>query len=164
VYLELGRYELAMAKAEDVLSLNPNSASANYLLGYSLSRSGRPKDAITHLDRAIQLSPRDIAIGGFYGVKAVALFHLGLYQESADWGQRSINSPNPRPIAFLYLFGALIKLGRAEEAEAMLPELMRLKPDLALSEMREKIEHDYSRSGNAVEILFTCLRDLDLPE
>lgn len=164
VYLELAQYELAIAKAEEALSLNPNSAAANFLLGYSLSRSGRPEDAITYLDRAILLSPRDIDIGGFCGVKGVALFHLGRYQESAHWGQRSISSPNPRPIAFLYLMGALMKLERTKEAAAMIPTLMRAKPELTLSEMREKIVHDYGRLGEAVEILFAALCDLALPK
>jgi len=164
VYSEFNQHELAVAKAEEALSLNPNSAAANFYAGFSLSRAGRCDEAIKWLDRAIRLSPRDIIVGGYFGVKAVALFHIGRYQESVYWGRRSISSPNPRPIAYVYLIGALIKVGQSEEASEMLAELMLFRPEITSSEMRERIAHEYPRAEEAIETLFAALREAGLPE
>lgn len=164
VYTHLHQYEVAISKAEEAISLNPNSAMAHFFLGLVLGRTGRYEEAIAQLDRSIRLSPRDAFAGGFFGFKAVMLFHVGRYEEAVDWARRANSSTSPRPGVYLYFTASLIKLDRKEEAVAGLAEFMRLSPNITLSEWRERTSLQFPRAGKATEVLIEALREAGMPE
>jgi Flp pilus assembly protein TadD len=61
----LGRDALAISRAMEAISLNPNSSMAHYVHGFVLGRAGRLEDAIAHISHAIRISPRDMFSNAF---------------------------------------------------------------------------------------------------
>ena len=105
---------------------------AQQALGFVLGRAGRPEDALSHIERAMQLSPRDIFFAGFLTLGSVMLFASGRYQDALEWAQRGNRSPNPRPAVFYIAAAAAIKLGREEEAAVALADLFAHAPTSSL--------------------------------
>ena len=64
---ERGRFSKARRELEKILNLSPDFPEAHSLLGYVLTRLGRPRDAVDHLNRAVALKPGS----------ATAHFYLG---------------------------------------------------------------------------------------
>ncbi len=159
-----GQHDLAISKAREAIDLNPNSAMANYGLGFFLGRSGQCEAALPYLDRAIRLSPRDAFSPGFVGVRAMMLFQLERYEEAAEWGLKASGSPNSRPGILYWAAGALIKAGRDGEAKALLEELNRRVPDASLSDLRARMRLTLPRATAAVETLIEVLREAGVPE
>ncbi len=164
VYSFLDQHEVAISKAEEAVSLNPNSEMANYLLGFVLGKAGRCDSAIDQLDRAIRLSPRDAFAGGFFSVKSILLFQTGRYHEAFECAQRASSLPNPRPGNLQFLAASLIKLGRRDEAVAAIDELLRHQPEASVADMREKTTQAFSRAAENIDILVDALREAGLPE
>ena len=57
IYLTKRQYDKALTAGEKACELAPNSSFVHAALGYSLYNEGRPEEAITHLKKAIRLSP-----------------------------------------------------------------------------------------------------------
>ena len=53
----LGRADEALQRFQTYLRIRPNSHEAHYNIGAILSRQGKPREAIPHLERALELQP-----------------------------------------------------------------------------------------------------------
>src|SRR5262249_13671258 len=53
-----GRYDEAIRELRSVLAVQPNDASALWLLGFSLTATGQPKEAVPVLEKAVSVSDR----------------------------------------------------------------------------------------------------------
>ncbi len=160
VHSMLGQHDVAIAKSEEAVALNPNDSMSRYFLGAALCSAGRAEEAMPHIDHAMQLSPRDIYLTGMLTHKAFVLFDLGRYEEALDWAKRARYSPNPRSMTFALLTAALTKLGRQDEAQAALNDLIEHAPDASCSKYR-----NYSFGGpEAMERFAGALRKAGLPE
>ena len=69
-------YEEAIAYLEEAIRVNPSFAQGYFALGFTLIVSGRARDALVHLDRAAELSPRDPHLASFHAIRAVGYLAL----------------------------------------------------------------------------------------
>jgi tetratricopeptide (TPR) repeat protein len=53
----LGRHEEALQRFRSYLGIRPNSHEAHYNIGAILSRQGKPREAIPHLEKVLELKP-----------------------------------------------------------------------------------------------------------
>jgi len=120
------------------LALNPNSAMAMAIAGLSETALGNPDKALELLNRAERLSPRDPK--GWFIVQGLGVAHFMLDQfELAESSARRALLYNPRHAsAHRLLAGSLVRLGRTEEASAVIRELLTIHPDLTLASWRAR--------------------------
>lgn len=126
-----GKYDDAIAKYKEALKLEPDNASANYELSYSLYSSGKGKEAIPYLEKVIQLNsmggqPYDM-LGNIYddsddGSKALEYYDKGIKLEP-DYQRLHYN----RALS-------LFRQNRLTEAEASAITAIKLQPKHASSQ------------------------------
>jgi tetratricopeptide (TPR) repeat protein len=123
--------EIRFARGEDVesavrevLAAEPDHASARYLLGRSLQRSGRPAEAADELRRFDRIKEAE-------GHKALArdLSSLGRRDKAIDELERALEV-NPDDVRALFLLGReLLWAGRKDEAGPVLDRVLALRAD-----------------------------------
>ena len=156
------RHEDAIAELESAIELNPNLADAYHGLGFALTVSGRPEDAVTQFDRAIRLSPYDPRISSFHEMRGWALLVVGRYEEAADSARMSVRRPNADLWAHATLCAALGHLGHLDEARAARDKLLERKPDFSLGFVRRYVY--YNKVPAHLDVYLDGLRKAGLPE
>jgi TolB-like protein len=117
------QHDEAIAELETALDLNPSLAQAYYALGFSLTCSRRPAEAVQYYERFAALSPRDPYLWANLSMRALAHFWLGEYDLAEDCARRSLRQPNvtSEPLADLAaVLGAADKQDAAREVAAIL--------------------------------------------
>jgi tetratricopeptide (TPR) repeat protein len=123
--LAISRVEL-----ETAIALDRNNARAFRQLGHTMMFLGQPQAAIPHIEKAVQLNPRDPNIAIEYRALGICGFFLGRVDEAIDLLTRA-RAANPRMWSMhLYLAGALGLRGDLDEARAALADALRLKPEI----------------------------------
>ena len=127
----------AAASALDrALTLNPNSAHAWMANGYVSYLRNRPEPAIEAFRRAFRLSPLDPLNFCFTGGIAFAHLSAGRYAEAVEWADRSLNeSPQWLPGLRVKVV-ASAHLGRMEEVNKLLQQVLKLQPDLTIAGLK----------------------------
>jgi TolB-like protein/cytochrome c-type biogenesis protein CcmH/NrfG len=158
-YLWKGHHEQAIAEARWATSLDPNFAEGYARLGEILSLAGRPEEGIDLIKKAMRLDPHFppnylIYLGHAY-------FAMGKYKEAILAMKRSLTG-NPdflhphRTLAVIFS-----ELGRTEEAQAEVAEILRINPRASLKSQRERMAfNDQAVSEQYLE----SLRKAGLPE
>ncbi|HKB01565.1 MAG TPA: protein kinase, partial [Gemmataceae bacterium] len=80
-WMEAGNLDQAIAELRTVVKLDPGHADAHFRLGFILARHRSPREAIPHLDRAIELGkegPLDV-----YAERGRAYMRIGQWPQSA---------------------------------------------------------------------------------
>ena len=124
------RLALSRVELETAIALDGNNARAFRQLGQTMMFLGQPEAAIPHIEKAIQLNPRDPNIAIEYRASGLCNLFLGRVEEAIDLLARA-RAANPRIWSMhLYLAGALGFSGDLVEARAALADAMRLKPEI----------------------------------
>ena len=158
-YLWKGHHEQAIAEARCATSLDPNFAEGYARLGEILNLAGRPEEGIDLIKKAMRLDPQFppnylIYLGHAY-------FAMGKYEEAIVALKRSLignaNFLTPhRSLAVIFS-----ELGRTEEAQAEVAEILRINPRASLESQRERMAfNDQAVSEQYLE----NLRKAGLPE
>ncbi|NJN50687.1 MAG: tetratricopeptide repeat protein [Gammaproteobacteria bacterium] len=92
-YNNFGRYAEGLAAGTRAIELNPNHADAWACTGFSLSGLQRPAEAITHIQRGLDLSPRD---------PLLYVWHLFLAHAHVMAGERELAVAENREAVRLY--------------------------------------------------------------
>ena len=129
-YAMSGRTDRMIGAFARGVELNPSDAMANNCLGAHLGQIGELDRAVEHLNRARALSPLDPRMVTFQFNLASAYFAAEHYIEALEWAERSL-SQRPGAAAYQISVASLALLGRIDEAQAALEELLRLRPDLS---------------------------------
>lgn len=135
LHLYLKEYETAVSYCQEAIGLNPSSARAHDVLGFCLSQSLRPAEALEALENAERLSPRDPQRSGRYISWAVALFQLEDYRQSLDLAIRASHSENPRYWGDAIMLAAAVALGDEQAIANARQTLYRRKPDFTLADI-----------------------------
>ena len=103
-------------------------------LGRSLAIIGRSEEALVHIEKAIQLSPRDPRLPHWWGSIAAAHFAGADYESAREAATRSIEFGTNEPLntlatAYQVLAASQALLGRGDSATAALNEALRLRPN-----------------------------------
>jgi len=132
-------HDEAIAECEKAIALNPNLAQAQFGLGLALVLGGQPSGAVTNLENAARLSPRDPNYYAFLVVHAWAELLRHRFDSALEWARRAVAQPNSGVWGNATLAIALAHLDRREEARAALDVLIEQKPDMSLSFISETL-------------------------
>jgi TolB-like protein/Flp pilus assembly protein TadD len=130
-------YLQAVSELRTALELNPSLALGHYGLGAALVFSGRPEEAVPHLESAIRLSPHDPVMGSFLVRLADVRYFVADYEGAVGFALKALGQPNFQWSRHAVLIAALGQLGRQDEAQRHLADLMRERPDFSLPFVRE---------------------------
>ncbi|NJN40183.1 MAG: tetratricopeptide repeat protein [Gammaproteobacteria bacterium] len=162
VRLARREYALALIACEAALKLNPHSAVAYCVFANGLAYSGRLEDSLGALEEAIRLSPNDPWRPAFFSYGSMAHLLLGHFETAAEWARSAISLPNCQHWAHAHLAAALGQLGKVDEANAALAELLQMKPEFSCSYARQHLF--YLESDEQVEQYVDALRHAGLRE
>ncbi len=160
----LGRHEEAVTLARDAVPLNDNLAMAHYTLGFVLTRAGLSDQAIGHLERALELSPRDLFSSGFALLTATALIQLGEYDRAIVHARRSCQHAKPRRASFMLLTAVLVLANRPEEAGQALEQLRTRYPEFTVEQAKTTLSWVFPRNPDTNERIVAALAEAGLPE
>jgi adenylate cyclase len=126
-------YETALAAIDRSLYLNPNSAQSYTGGGWVNAHASRPLVAIDHFHKAMRLSPVDpekgIALSGI----GMSYLMLERHEEALAWGENALREMPGYGSSYRVIIGALVGLGRLDEARAAACRLMEAFPTFSLS-------------------------------
>lgn len=121
-----GDYTTGIRLLEMLRRQQPNNTDVLYNLGMALSDVGRLPEALTHLERVVELSPHHtnahVAIG-------VALARQQKYGDAVAVLEKAVALEPDNPWANRNLGGCLLKVGKIAEAEHALRKAVNLSPN-----------------------------------
>jgi eukaryotic-like serine/threonine-protein kinase len=119
-----GKLEEALAHMKRAQELDPLSAANNSALGILFVFARQPQEALRYCERAAELEPDN---GSLHGNLATAYELNGMLQTSIDQYKKMAElSPEHRGDALTSTAIGLWRAAHAEEAQAMMPEILRL--------------------------------------
>ena len=118
ILMAQNRHEEAIVEGERGLALNPSNVQGYLVIGVANNFLCRPDRVVEAIDKAIRLSPRDPALGGFYEVKGEAYFVMRQDANTIEWIRRSTATVHQiiDPYAALMLAAASALSGQQAEA------------------------------------------------
>ncbi|MEE9158159.1 MAG: adenylate/guanylate cyclase domain-containing protein [Gammaproteobacteria bacterium] len=153
------RHEEAIAEGKRAIALDPNFAEGHARLGEILNLAGRPEEGVNLLKKAMRLDPHYPPIYLFF--LGYGYYAMGEYEKAIAALKRSL-ARNPdhfsphRTLAVIYS-----ELGRKEEAQAEVTEMLRISPSATLKGQRETMPF---RDQAVLERYMGALRDAGVPE
>jgi adenylate cyclase len=126
-------YDTALGAIERSLYLNPSSAQGYTGGGWVNAHASRPLVAIDHFHKAMRLSPLDpekgIALSGI----GMSYLMLERFEEALRWGEEALREMPNYGSSHRVVIGALVGLGRMEEARTAARRLMEAFPTYNLA-------------------------------
>ena len=135
VYLAKKQYEQALAEAERVITLAPNSARGYVALGVVLNLTGQAKKAIGSIEQALRLDPHYPVF--YQGPLGWAYLMTRRYDEAIATQKKVLSHNRDSVDAHLILTISYSELGQEEEARAEAAEVLRLSPTYSLEVVRQ---------------------------
>lgn len=114
-------------------TLNPNSATIAMLLGWVHNYRNENDDAITHLERALRISPLHPQIGIFTSGIGNALFQKGAFDEARQHYEKALTQYPEFATAHMGLMAIHWKLGNLTKSAEMAEYFRSKVPDMAVS-------------------------------
>jgi DNA-binding winged helix-turn-helix (wHTH) protein/tetratricopeptide (TPR) repeat protein len=119
----------AIEQAEDILSVEPDCASALGVKGAALISTGSRSAGRDAIGKFLRLSPQDPARPVRITQIATSYYLEGNYREAARIAKQVTRQYPQHPFSYRWLAAALGQLGRVEEASAALQVLRQTWPD-----------------------------------
>lgn len=120
-------YQSAVKFLEQAVAENPNSATANHILGLSLLKLKKYTESITYLEKARSLDPK---IKRIYLDLGTAYLKIEDYNKAQVELMEAITQEPDSGLAYYYLGYAQYKLGNYKDATASFDKAYKLDPDL----------------------------------
>src|SRR5713226_5466935 len=130
------QYDQAVAQGERAIDLAPNFAFAYFWLGQTLSRSGRPAEAIGLMQKTERFDPRNREL--YESEVGISEVLMGRYKEAIPILKKNLTVYPDSLWGHGWLAVAFVELGRKEEAQAEAAEVMRISPDFSLKVERQR--------------------------
>ncbi len=143
------------------VDLSPNLAYARALLGVANAYAGNADIALTHINKALALSPRDTFIDKYYLYLSVAEFQAGRYPAAAEAAQRAIQLKPGHPSSHMFRTASFALAGERELAHSALQEFLSLVPKARASEIQKTVLY-YQEADR--QRLADGLRQAGIPE
>ena len=116
---------------------------------------------MTHLERALRLSPRDARAYAFFQAMALALLLAGKTELARDWALRGVqHNPNYSP-GWYVLAGSAAALGHKAEAKEAVERLLALDPRFSISSYVQRYP---ARGPDVLHPILQGLRLAGVPE
>jgi tetratricopeptide (TPR) repeat protein len=148
VYFSARHYDKAKAFIKRAVALNPNSADAYLGLALVLACRSQDRRALTAINRALRLNPFPTPL--YYQVLGMVRRGLGQYDRAIVAFKKAL-ALNPRyQLAYMGLVHSYVRLGRLAQARAALAELLKIKPDFSLADVK-RIPFKAARKKTLIE-------------
>jgi TolB-like protein/Flp pilus assembly protein TadD len=154
-------FDDAVELYDRAIALNPSSAQALTLRGWSFASAGEPNEAIKLLEQARRLSPVDPEAFFTMSAMGFAYMTLGRFGEALGWTRRALRERPTFGPALRFHAICLAELGRIDEAQGTVARLLELEPSLTLSALRARVPIRHSR---LMDLFINGLRKAGLPE
>ncbi len=136
--LSLGEYDRAETAARQSVSLDPDSYTGYYILGFLRSRGEQWPESVAHLRRANQLKSNNSEILRCLGW---ALFNAGERAQGIVTLERALNLDAESPLTLCDLGVAYLQVQNFSKAKALFRRSLELEPDNARArECMEAVE------------------------
>ena len=135
--LIFGHPEKALAEDEAALEINPNFHPAYASKGFALILSGRAREAISPIQLALRISPKDPFAYFWHLHLCQAHLHLHEYKDAIAECRRSMNINNSSWQAYIDLTSAYGSTGQVEKARQTLAEVNKIHPNFTLLAYRQ---------------------------
>ena len=130
--LSMRQYEEAIAEATLAIALDPHDSGSQMAMAKALIYSGKPKEAIDFIKRAMQIDPRNIAFPFAY--LGLAHFCMGQFEEAVTFLEKAHDHKSVLWSIEVPLAAVYAHLDRDEEARAAIDVFRR---DQALPNVRQ---------------------------
>ena len=131
------RFDAALATYGRAIALDPNHAAAYVSRGRALIAIGRAAEAMTPVEKAIRLSPRDPDLFIWYYVLCHAHSHLGRDAPAIEWCLKSTATGKSFWGAWTDLAAAYAWRGQKAEAAAAVAELLKVRPGFTVETLAQ---------------------------
>ena len=155
--LWMKQHERAAIAAEKCLAISPNFAEGHAVLGLILVYSGKPRESIVSLNRAMRLDPHYRNI--YLHLLALAHVQLEEYEQAVAVLKRRLVRKPESDISRVLLAATYGHLGKIEESQAEWAEALRINPDYSLEHRRKILPY---RNPVDFEHLLDGLREAGL--
>ena len=130
--------ETAISRYDKALTTNPSSAPAWVWSTSAHAWIGQSKEAVKRSHRAIELSPFDPHMYTFTSLAGTAHAEDGQYEKAIEFCQRSLRENKMYTATHKILTVSLALADHIDEARQSAGELLKLEPDLTVSEFRKR--------------------------
>jgi len=138
----VGDLDDGAAMTDRALVVNPNLAVAWLCSGWVRTFRGEPEMAISHLARAMRLSPLDPITFQMQFATALAHFSARRYDEASSWAERSLRERFYRNTLSLFAASSALA-GRLEEAHTAIARGLQGEPALLgtfrISDLKDRL-------------------------
>ena len=158
LYSWSGRYDEGIAEAERGVELDPNSAMANFFLSNVLRYSGRSKEAIPVIKRALRLEP--MAPGIFVQNLALVYFQAGDCKEALEVCDKGLKCETDNLNSHAIRAAVYGFCGREGEARKEAIEVLRINPKFTVESYTKILPYKYQSNR---DLTIQGLRKAGLP-
>ncbi len=135
IYLWQKQHDKVIAEGERAITIDPNYADGYLRLAEILNFAGKPAEAIELAEKAIRLDPRN---RDWYPVEVgFAYSFMGQHEEAITILKRHLTRYPNNLGAHGFLAFSYSELGREEEAQAEVTEVLRISPNFSLEVMKQ---------------------------
>lgn len=127
------RYDQAVEEAGRAIALDPNNADGHAAQASSHIFNGDPARAIPLMHKAMRLNPHYQF--QYPTILGLAYYHVGRYEEAVAALQDAINRNYNRLSAHIYLAASLSDVGKLDEANWEVEQILSLDPDFTLEKV-----------------------------
>ena len=159
IYLRQRRYDQAIAEGEKSVALGPNQAMPHLMLAMYLSHTGRYKEALPLVRKAMRLHPYYPSI--YLELLGEVYLQMEEYEEAVEAYKMLVIREPHRIVGHQGLAIVYIRLGRKEEAQSEMAEVLRLYPEYSLEVFRKQA-HLMDLDPAVVESSIEALREAGL--
>ena len=134
-YRELGDRAHALVEAEKAINYDPNYAGAHVLLATLSYFDGKAHEGLELMTRAIALNPNHPYNYSFH--LGQVHYILGNYEKAIAAFERVLESNPATERAHLWLAAAYAQVGREDDAEWEMEQVLATNPDVSVDRMRQ---------------------------
>jgi len=160
VYFHMDQFEKAMTAFQRAIALNPNATTAFNGIGRVYYHTGPAEAAIDAYERAIALDPH--YVDAYYGLGILYSAQLGDYGAAVQAFQRGLERNPTEAFLVASLGSTYARMGRFEEAIAVLLQAISLQPDNAFAYNWLSIIYLHLKRYD--DVIFACQRELEIRE
>lgn len=153
-------FDLALARFDTALRINPNLGRAWLWSAYVHAWSGNGSRSIENARRAMSLSPYDPLEWAYSSGVSVAYLADGQYERAIEFALRSMGEHRSYTTAYKALILALALSNRKDEARTPIHQLLSLEPDFTVEKFRRRSPAGGGRIG---EMFCDALASVGVP-
>jgi len=152
-------YDQAAAAAKRSVELAPNYADGYGLLAFINNWQGKGAEALRYIQKAAALNPHYTF--DYPWNRGLAYYNMGRYAEAVE-GFREATTRNPNVyLVRLFLISGYVRLGRMEDAEWEVEQILTQNPDSKLSQVTNLVLYE---SQDRLKALLDDLRKAGVPD